>query len=738
MDGDDGNRRGRPKKRICELGPFAYAAKIRATERRLLENHQPEIVEAIGGTVDDVLNENNDTINENNETLPLVEEFELLEPIAASSFDANNDISNFDNNNTLPELNLNLTNSSNSIIVDSDYSNETVNSEPSHHSSSDNESDDSDGERVVFKTNLAAWVVKNRIKREATESLLNDVLKRHHCHASLPKTRRTLVQTPSEAVVTRVVPPGHYFHFGIENGIKIALKQTYLTIDNIDNLLLMVNMDGLSLTNSSRSEFWPILCDVVSLPGSKIFNIGTFHGTGKPDSSALYLRDFIAELVQLVTNGYLHEGKILPVRLHALVCDVPAKALITEVIGHAGYESCYKCEIRGERIDNNMCFPTTENILRTDESFRNQRTPHHHHAHSELERVPHFNMIVNVPYDYMHLIVLGSSKALLTFLFRTSHIRLPRAIIDTISLNLVGCSPFIPCEFARKPRELTYFERFKATEHRLILLYLYPILFKDFDGHADYNDTYILLMCLHTAIRILCSVNEQTQEEEITYARELLLFFIESYITIVHRKHVTGNIHALVHIVDDVRVFGSLENTSAFRFENELRHLKMLLSCSNKPLEQLVKRVQEKNNVLMIHRTPVPVDLSFINPHNDGPLLAATKNPQYCKIKIKNLYTLTISRPDNCCTLHDGTVVVIENFAHSVEDNRPVIIGRQFNTLENLFTQPRDSSDFEIYRAKDAGVQSIWNVVTIKHKNLKIHINDDWYAIMPMIHTSKP
>lgn len=48
-----------------------------------------------------------------------------------------------------------------------------------------------------------------------------------------------------------------------------------------------------------------------------------------------------------------------------------------------------------------------------------------------------------------------------------------------------------------------------------------------------------------------------------------------------------------MHLVDDTREFGSLNNFNAFCFENYLQKIKNMLRKSEKPLEQLIKRVNE-------------------------------------------------------------------------------------------------------------------------------------------------
>ena len=45
----------------------------------------------------------------------------------------------------------------------------------------------------------------------------------------------------------------------------------------------------------------------------------------------------------------------------------------------------------------------------------------------------------------------------------------------------------MPSEFARKPRSLSYFDRFKAAEFRQILFYLGPVVFKGILNDEHYT-----------------------------------------------------------------------------------------------------------------------------------------------------------------------------------------------------------------------------------------------------------
>lgn len=56
------------------------------------------------------------------------------------------------------------------------------------------------------------------------------------------------------------------------------------------------------------------------------------------------------------------------------------------------------------------------------------------------------------------------------------------------------------------------------------------------------------------------------------------------------------NVHGLIHLADDAKTFKSLENISAFPFENFLASLKNIIRKPEFPLAQIIRRLSEKED----------------------------------------------------------------------------------------------------------------------------------------------
>lgn len=82
------------------------------------------------------------------------------------------------------------------------------------------------------------------------------------------------------------------------------------------------------------------------------------------------------------------------------------------------------------------------------------------------------DMVSQVPYDYMHLVLLGHIKKVLKIMTGKLHpMKLGVQQVSDISQRQLNLQRYIPLEFARKPRALDELDRMKATEFRQYLFY---------------------------------------------------------------------------------------------------------------------------------------------------------------------------------------------------------------------------------------------------------------------------
>lgn len=576
---------------------------------------------------------------------------------------------------------------------------------------------------------LAGWALKNNITHTAINELLVIL---NPLRNELPKDARTLVHTPRK-ICTKIVEPGHYYHFGLEKCIVNLLQQCdFSKLDCTEFIELLINVDGLPISENPPRETYPILCCLVINP--KIVDmVGIYYGFTKPNDSNKFLEDFVIETVGLTERGFKFKDKLYFIRIKGFVCDVPARAFILKTKGHSGYYSCYECDIKGTYHNGRTCFPSKTFNLRSDEDFRRKKQEEHHNGTTILEKIPHLNMISSFPSDPMHLLYLGVVKKI-TLIWCSSKVTQGKLSLrekGLISNRLSQLVHDIPSEFNRKPSSLLDSHRWKATECRQFILYLAPVVLKNIVS----SDMYLNLISLHVAVTILCSPK---LHRYIDQADTLLKYFIDTFIILYGADKMSHNFHSLYHLSSHSKQFGVLDQYSAFGFENYMRSILKLLRKSEKPLEQIVLRKIENDfsNVPVLLKSKIKSEPFYTNEHGLGPSLNFTNYLQYKKVTFSE-FSLSVSIPNNCCILKNKSIVIIKNIL--IGNDNKFIVGRKFNKTIDFYTQPCLSSDLGIYAVHsiDLGPLQTWNLADIDNKCIKVSWKDDSFIVFPLIHSSE-
>jgi len=89
-------------------------------------------------------------------------------------------------------------------------------------------------------------------------------------------------------------------------------------------------------------------------------------------------------------------------------------------------------------------------------------------------------------------------------------------------------------------------------------------------------NVYAHFLVFHVAITILCKHDIIKNDKLIDYANSLLKFLVIKFQSIYGKEYMSHNIHNLLHITSDVKKFGSLDEFSAFMFENFNASIKKL------------------------------------------------------------------------------------------------------------------------------------------------------------------
>lgn len=110
------------------------------------------------------------------------------------------------------------------------------------------------------------------------------------------------------------------------------------------------------------------------------------------------------------------------------------------------------------------------------------------------------------------------------------------------------------------------------------------------------DNEYNHFLKLFIAVR-LCSSNTYKQYHFL--ASKLFNLYVKEYEYIYGRNAIGSNVHNLIHVVEDMQFcnVGNLIDISTYKFENTLRLIGLRMKHSNRPLEQVVCRLIEKDKV---------------------------------------------------------------------------------------------------------------------------------------------
>lgn len=551
-------------------------------------------------------------------------------------------------------------------------------------------------DEVTFQEKLASWATRSKCGRSQINELLG-ILKDEGLE--VPKDSRTLLKTPRQIQIEDRCG-GQYAYFGIECSVVKILDRNIKYLESSNSVDLLVNIDGIPLFKSSNSQLWPIICRFSDF---EPFIVAIFCGEHKPNSVDDYLQDFLAEYKELQRKPITLNGQEIHVCIKAFVCDAPARAFLKCIKGHTGYDCCERCTIKGE-YKNKRVVLLGDYPLRTDRDFSNGLYVNHHVGVSPLLNVG-IRCVTGFPLDYMHLVCLGVVRRLLCFLRKgPPECRLSHRKVGEISTLLVSLSGKLPSEFARQPRPLTDLDRWKATELRQFLLYTGPVVLKK----VLHKDVYEHFLCLTVAVSILLDTCETKRAAYMDYAKQLLDYFVEKSKHIYTPLFLVYNVHNLKHLSDDSRHFMcSLNDISAFPFENHLQILKKLVRNAKNPISQVAKRLCEQERAES-HRN---------------------------KVSNKSWHFVSEKKRNGCFLLHN------EDFAFVKEkrdDGNLLCDVISQKNMESFFTVPCDSKLINVvYIRNMERVQKRRRLLDVDeiHRKVACLPFKTGYVLMPLLHS---
>lgn len=211
----------------------------------------------------------------------------------------------------------------NSLINDSE---DDENEEQESYFLSDCEDEEEEEETEDFVDMIKIWAVSFNIAQTALKELLsiyNQSYKNKKLKP-LPSDPRTLLSTPQKMDCIIPLDDGSYWH----PGVKYCLESYFKNLDSSISISLNINIDGIPIYKSSKTQFWPILIAIHEIDNFDPMVVGIYCGEKKPASIHNYLKTLVDELQPLLQNGMIINNNKVEIKVRCFICDAPARSMI--------------------------------------------------------------------------------------------------------------------------------------------------------------------------------------------------------------------------------------------------------------------------------------------------------------------------------------------------------------------------------------------------------------------------
>lgn len=418
--------------------------------------------------------------------------------------------------------------------------------------------------------------------------------------------------------------------------------------------------------------------------------VALYVGPTKPADTNLFLRPFIDELKTL--NGIImHEGKQYHFHICAWVFDLQARTTVCKT-KQLGFSGCPMCTIKGQNTQerSTVYFPHDDTAqLRTDESFKNRTHPRYHRDEASILEELNVLMISEIPLCNLHTVDLGPVKRILLIL-KNDRVRqyLSRNEYQKLNKDIIKHAETMPREFNRRMRSLDVLGHWKALEYRNFLLFPGIIVFNNQDLDFHRNFFYLSL-----GIRI-CAF--PTYKLFLNQAEKLLVKFSKTFTNVYGLYNTTWKVHAITHVVDDVRRHGLAYSYSAYPFESYMNPIKNKIHTPVNVLQQFHRRQHEfLNSNAFFSESSLKVYKygKYVDNNNFQSFAHVWMNKNVCfGLNFKDKWFLTKNK-------EIVQVWKIEKINPDDDDPEPLIYFKRVIYVQDYFELPMKSSFIDIYKA---------------------------------------
>ncbi|XP_062716890.1 uncharacterized protein LOC134292137 [Aedes albopictus] len=345
-------------------------------------------------------------------------------------------------------------------------------------------------------------------------------------------------------------------------------------------LTLSANTDGAAAYKSTTQKpLYPVFLTLNNLPPVDRFSKhnlivnALWLSKGEPNTNLLF-KYLCLELIHLEKTGININGSVYSIMLLQVNLDSVARCKVQNLKQFNGNYGCTYCLHPGDLKESgtSRCYPIRKQVAarqnnttrkQMDEMCRDGNEKFGVLGKTVFASLRAFDVISSFPPDYMHAVLLGVMKQVWTMWTESEFHKQPFYIgnsLQEVEKRLLSFRP--PSSFARYPRQLKEFKKYKANEWEAILLhYIYPAL------KGILPQVYLdHIMLLSSSIFKLLS--PKLNESTINGCDKQLKQFETKFQTLYGRESMTYNVHLVRHLIQAVRNFGALYNFSLFPYES--------------------------------------------------------------------------------------------------------------------------------------------------------------------------
>uniref|UniRef100_A0A914PUK1 Transposase domain-containing protein n=1 Tax=Panagrolaimus davidi TaxID=227884 RepID=A0A914PUK1_9BILA len=423
----------------------------------------------------------------------------------------------------------------------------------------------------------------------------------------------------------------HFAGFNIVNQIVPILKgvSEKLTIlpKNCKPLTFLFYVDGGKYAKSGKYEAWPLLATICELPSklrqsqrNHIF-LGIMYCIGKPNWGIMckFLKSkFSLGTVIVINDQQYHLWGT------GLICDLPARASLLNIVGPNGYHACCQCTVVGEYFQKRVIYPPGDYILRTSADIEKAqelavKQNQHKKAKTTYEGIKgpnELNDILKIPdavtADLMHT---GFAGPVLQTVEKIYNGFKGEIIIKALTkdqkelLNQIICNVRWPCEMKRKLRPLSDMSLYKTSEWKLLTYFVIPTVLSAIMGTERKEESSNLM---HLVAAIIVLSKKQITQSDIEHAKDLLDEWHKKLGDTFDDTSYTFKAHDILHFPQQVANHGPLPGHSAFAGENMIGFIGKQISCygNEVAVSQICQRIDTVFRLRQIDKYVKPQKMS--------------------------------------------------------------------------------------------------------------------------------